>query len=197
MIHVIMRLILLRCVIITSSSTFVINTSFKEPRNRHINPLNIQFKTQYGKRPHGTSSIKRYGGTYVQELTRERCKLYKSKVLRDARMLFVTNLDVEITPDALDNFFQYIYGPLTSKTRLVLDETTGRHKGYGYVKFSTPDIATRTLLTLNGTRLGDKHVHFSEVLYELTDDWNKKKKAKEQVRKFSGKDSYRVAFTTD
>ncbi|XP_954308.1 uncharacterized protein TA20745 [Theileria annulata] len=197
MINVIIRLILLKCVIIRNSKSFIINNSLKELRNLHIYPLNIQFKTQYGKRPHGTSSIKRYGGSYVQELTRERCRLYKSNVLRDARMLFIRNIDVEITPDALDNFFQYIYGPLTSRTRLVLDETTGRHKGYGYVKFSTPDIATRTLLALNGTRLGDKRVYFSEVLYELTDEWKKKKNkvTNKQTHTTVNKDNYRVAFT--
>ncbi|AFZ80117.1 hypothetical protein BEWA_029680 [Theileria equi strain WA] len=93
---------------------------------RHISPLHIQFKTQYGKRPHGTSSIKRYGGSHIQELTNERCKMAKKEgIIHDPKMLFVSNVDPEITQDALDYFFQYIHGPLTSSTTLVKDKITG------------------------------------------------------------------------
>lgn len=135
---------------------------------RHISPLHIQFKTQYGKRPHGTSSIKRYGGSHIQELTNERCKMAKKEgIIHDPKMLFVSNVDPEITQDALDYFFQYIHGPLTSSTTLVKDKITGRHKGYGYVTFSTPEIATRSLLSLNGARLGNRQIVLSEVLEKL------------------------------
>ncbi|AFZ80118.1 hypothetical protein BEWA_029690 [Theileria equi strain WA] len=44
---------------------------------------------------------------------------------------------------------------------------SGRHKGYGYVTFSTPEIATRSLLSLNGARLGNRQIVLSEVLEKL------------------------------
>ncbi|UKK00307.1 hypothetical protein MACK_000379 [Theileria orientalis] len=194
MITCLSSVILLGCVISLNCRTFVINNTHKISKTGHIFPLGIQFKTQYGKRPHGTSAIKKYGASYVQELTEERCRLSKNKVLKDPRMLFVRNVDIEITPDALDNFFHYIYGPLTSKTRLFMDEITGRHKGFGYVTFSTPNIATRVLLTLNGTRLGDKQVFFSDVLYELAKRKPVTEKKIKLSKKRKGIDDYKVPF---
>ncbi|KAK1441972.1 hypothetical protein BgAZ_400020 [Babesia gibsoni] len=131
--------------------------------------LGIQFRTKLGKRHHGTSSMREIRRNHVQELTNERCKLAKgdNKVIEDAKMLFVSNVDPQITQDALDYLIHYIHGPLTSSTKLVKDRYTRRHRGYGYIRFSTPEIATRTLLSLNGARLGNRQITLSEVLTSL------------------------------
>ncbi|GIX63931.1 RNA binding protein [Babesia caballi] len=131
--------------------------------------LGVQFRTKIGKRPHGTSRLRDVRRSHFQELTNERCKLAKgtNKVIQDAKMLFVSNVDPEITQDALDYLIHYIHGPLTSSTKLVKDRYTQRHRGYGYIKFSTPEIATRTLLSLNGARLGNRQIVLSEVLSSL------------------------------
>ncbi|KAK1934811.1 hypothetical protein X943_001822 [Babesia divergens] len=131
--------------------------------------LGVQFRTKIGRRPHGTSSMRDIRRSHVQELTNERCKLSKgdNKVIQDAKMLFVSNVDPEITQDALDYLIHYIHGPLTSSTKLVKDRYTRRHRGYGYIRFSTPEIATRTLLSLNGARLGNRQIVLSEVLTSL------------------------------
>ncbi|KAK2194539.1 bifunctional RNA recognition motif domain/RNA-binding domain superfamily/Nucleotide-binding alpha-beta plait domain superfamily [Babesia duncani] len=130
-----------------------------------ISPLCVQFRTQLGRRPHGTSYKSFVGASHVQELTNERCKLAKNKeVLSDARMLFVSNVDPEIDEEALDDFFHYIHGPLTTRTKLKKSRFTGRHRGFGIVTFATPEMATRTLLSLNGARLGDCKIQLSEAL---------------------------------
>ncbi|ORM39789.1 uncharacterized protein BXIN_0002 [Babesia sp. Xinjiang] len=168
--------------------------------------LGAQFKTQLGKRPHGISPMRDIRRSHVQELTHERCKLSKGndRVIQDAKMLFVSNVDPEITQDALDYLIHYIHGPLTSSTKLVKDRYTQRHRGYGYIKFSTPEIATRTLLSLNGARLGNRQIVLSEVLSSL---YQRKRMpsiltaAKNIIQKFHSRrpftpavDKYDVAF---
>ncbi|GBE59584.1 RNA binding protein [Babesia ovata] len=168
--------------------------------------LGVQFRTKIGKRPHGTSSLRDIRRSHFQELTNERCKLSKgdNKVIHDAKMLFVSNVDPEITQDALDYLIHYIHGPLTSSTKLVKDRYTQRHRGYGFIRFSTPEIATRTLLSLNGARLGNRQIVLSEVISSL---YQRKKMpsilqaAKRIIRKIHSRpdkaqevDKYDVAF---
>ncbi|EDO06993.2 RNA recognition motif domain containing protein [Babesia bovis T2Bo] len=126
--------------------------------------LFAQFKTKTGKRPHGISRMRDIRRSHVQELTYERVKLSKDHVLTDAKILFINNVDPEITQDAIDYLLHYIHGPLTTSTKLFKDKYTQRHKGYGYIKFSTPEIATRTLLSLNGARIGNRQIILSEYL---------------------------------
>eukprot|EP00371_Babesia_bovis_P001914 XP_001610561.1 hypothetical protein [Babesia bovis T2Bo] len=138
--------------------------------------LFAQFKTKTGKRPHGISRMRDIRRSHVQELTYERVKLSKDHVLTDAKILFINNVDPEITQDAIDYLLHYIHGPLTTSTKLFKDKYTRwllhlafynvaeRHKGYGYIKFSTPEIATRTLLSLNGARIGNRQIILSEYL---------------------------------
>ncbi|GFE53827.1 RNA binding protein protein [Babesia ovis] len=152
------------------SVCFIANKGFcTSGAPRRSNVLGAQFKTKTGKRPHGIGPMRDVRRSHLQELTNERRKLSKGddRMIQDANMLFISNVDPEITQDAIDYLIHYIHGPLTSSTKLVKDRYTQRHRGYGYIRFSTPEIATRTLLSLNGARLGNRQIVLSEVLTSL------------------------------
>lgn len=74
-------------------------------------------------------------------------------------------MDIEITDSALENFFNYIFGPLLVKSNLEKCKYTNRHRGFGKLTFNTAEIATIAMLEYNGVKLGRKSIILSEFLY--------------------------------
>ena len=65
--------------------------------------------------------------------------------------LFVGNLSFEVTENDLNDAFA-AHGTVTEAT-LMMDRTTSRSRGFGFVTMSTPEEAQKAIAALNGTQL--------------------------------------------
>ena len=65
--------------------------------------------------------------------------------------LFVGNLSFEVTENDLNDAFA-AHGTVTEAS-LMMDRTTGRSRGFGFVTMSTPEEAQKAIAALNGTEL--------------------------------------------
>ena len=65
--------------------------------------------------------------------------------------LFVGNLSFEVTENDLNDAFA-AHGTVTEAT-LMMDRTTSRSRGFGFVTMSTPEEAQKAIAALNGTEL--------------------------------------------
>jgi len=65
--------------------------------------------------------------------------------------LFVGNLSFEVTENDLNDAFA-AHGAVTEAS-LMMDRTTGRSRGFGFVTMSTPEEAQKAIAALNGTEL--------------------------------------------
>ena len=68
--------------------------------------------------------------------------------------LFVGNLSFETTENDLQDAFA-AHGTVT-ETNLMMDRTTGRPRGFGFVTMSTPEEAQKAIAALNGAQLGGR-----------------------------------------
>ena len=68
--------------------------------------------------------------------------------------LFVGNLSFEITENDLQDAFA-AFGSVT-ESNLMMDRTTGRSRGFGFVTMSTPEEAQKAIDGLNGKDLGGR-----------------------------------------
>jgi cold-inducible RNA-binding protein len=68
--------------------------------------------------------------------------------------LFVGNLSFEITENDLQDAFA-AFGSVT-ESNLMMDRTTGRSRGFGFVTMSTPEEAQKAISGLNGKDLGGR-----------------------------------------
>jgi len=65
--------------------------------------------------------------------------------------LFVGNLSFNITENALQDAFA-AHGTVV-ETNLMMDRSTGRPRGFGFVTMSTPEEAQKAIEALNGMQL--------------------------------------------
>ena len=65
--------------------------------------------------------------------------------------LFVGNLSFEVTENDLNDAFA-AHGTVTEAT-LMMDRSTSRSRGFGFVTMSTPEEAQKAIAALNGTEL--------------------------------------------
>ena len=65
--------------------------------------------------------------------------------------LFVGNLSFETTENDLNDAFA-AHGTVT-ETNLMMDRSTGRPRGFGFVTMSTAEEAQKAIAALNGTEL--------------------------------------------
>jgi len=65
--------------------------------------------------------------------------------------LYVGNLSYEVTENDLNDAFA-AHGTVTEAT-LMMDRTSGRSRGFGFVTMSTPEEAQKAIAALNGTEL--------------------------------------------
>jgi len=68
--------------------------------------------------------------------------------------LFVGNLSFETTENDLQDAF-IAFGTVT-EANLMMDRTTGRPRGFGFVTMSTPEEAQKAIDGLNGKDLGGR-----------------------------------------
>jgi RNA recognition motif-containing protein len=68
--------------------------------------------------------------------------------------LFVGNLSFDTTENELQDAFA-AHGTVT-ETNLMMDRTTGRPRGFGFVTMSTPEEAQKAIEALNGAQLGGR-----------------------------------------
>jgi RNA recognition motif-containing protein len=68
--------------------------------------------------------------------------------------LFVGNLSFDTTENDLQDAFA-AHGTVT-ETNLMMDRTTGRPRGFGFVTMGTPEEAQKAIAALNGSQLGGR-----------------------------------------
>ena len=68
--------------------------------------------------------------------------------------LFVGNLSFETTENDLQDAFA-AHGTVT-ETNVMMDRTSGRSRGFGFVTMSTPEEAQKAIAALNGAQLSGR-----------------------------------------
>jgi cold-inducible RNA-binding protein len=68
--------------------------------------------------------------------------------------LYVGNLSFDTTENDLQDAFA-AHGTVV-ETNLMVDRSTGRPRGFGFVTMSTPDEAQKAIAALNGAQLGGR-----------------------------------------
>jgi len=68
--------------------------------------------------------------------------------------LFVGNLDFKVTENDLQDTFA-AYGNVV-ETNLMMDRTTGRPRGFGFVTMSSPEEAQKAIEGLHGKEMGGR-----------------------------------------
>jgi len=84
-----------------------------------------------------------------------------------ATKLYVGNLWFQTTSEDLRNYFERA-GNVESAS-VVEDRDTGRSRGYGFVKMSTPEEAARAIELLNGLQIRGRYIVHGSV-YARGDD---------------------------
>lgn len=87
----------------------------------------------------------------IDEERRERQKQYRGV------NLYVKNLSDDMDDDKLAQTFAS-YGQISS-AKVMLDRTTGKSKGFGFVCYSSPEEATRAVTEMNGKMIGKKPLY--------------------------------------
>jgi RNA recognition motif-containing protein len=78
-----------------------------------------------------------------------------------AKKLYVGNLSYNTHDEDLREAFSKI-GEVTSVT-LIVDQTTGRSKGFGFVEMASDEDAAKAISTMNGTSLMDRTITVNEA----------------------------------
>eukprot|EP00741_Cyanophora_paradoxa_P015721 tig00020904_g15177.t1 len=84
---------------------------------------------------------------------------FSSNISADASNLFVFHLPSEVDDARLAALFAP-FGHIDS-VKVITDKVTGESKGYGFVKFSRLEDAMRSVASMNGFKLGNKHLKVS------------------------------------
>lgn len=90
-----------------------------------------------------------------------------------AKKLYVGNLSYSTTEDDIRDAFAK-FGEVTS-AKLIIDQMSGRSKGFGFVEMSSDEDAEKAIAGLNGT-----------VLHERTLTVNEARPMKDRGRGFGG-----------
>ena len=77
------------------------------------------------------------------------------------KKLYVGNLSYSTTEDDLREAFAKI-GEVESAT-LIIDQTSGRSKGFGFVEMAADEDAAKAISELNGTTLLDRAITVNEA----------------------------------
>jgi RNA recognition motif-containing protein len=78
-----------------------------------------------------------------------------------AKKLYVGNLSYSTTEEDLREAFGKI-GEVQSAT-LIIDQTNGRSKGFGFVEMGSDEDATKAISAMNGTMLFDRTITVNEA----------------------------------
>ena len=86
----------------------------------------------------------------------EQVKMERMKKVQGVNV-YVKNLDEGVTDDTMHEAFSP-YGTITS-ARVTVDNTSGKSKGFGFVCFSAPEEATKTITEMNREMLLKKPIY--------------------------------------
>jgi RNA recognition motif-containing protein len=75
--------------------------------------------------------------------------------------LYVGNISFNTTENDLQDAFA-AHGTVT-EANLMVDRTTGRPRGFGFVTMGSPEEAQKAVDALNGTTLGDRTITVNEA----------------------------------
>jgi len=75
--------------------------------------------------------------------------------------LFVGNLSFNTTENDLQDAFA-AHGTVT-EANLMMDRTTGRPRGFGFVTMSSPEEAQKAIAALNGTLVDGRNLTVNEA----------------------------------
>lgn len=78
-----------------------------------------------------------------------------------AKRLYVGNLAYSTTEDDLKETFAKI-GEVAS-VKLIIDQVTGRSKGFGFVEMASDEDGDKAISSLNGTTLMDRTITVNEA----------------------------------
>jgi RNA recognition motif-containing protein len=78
-----------------------------------------------------------------------------------SKKLYVGNLSYSTTEDDLREAFAKI-GEVQSAT-LIIDQSNGRSKGFGFVEMASDDDAAKAISEMNGTMLFDRTITVNEA----------------------------------
>ena len=78
-----------------------------------------------------------------------------------AKKLYVGGLSYDTTEDTLKETFSQA-GTVESAT-IIIDRTTGRSKGFGFVEMSSDEEAQKAIETLNGKELDGRSITVNEA----------------------------------
>lgn len=78
-----------------------------------------------------------------------------------AKKLYVGNLSYNTVEEDLREEFSKV-GEVTSAT-LIVDQTNGRSKGFGFVEMASDEAAAKAIATLNGTTFMDRTITVNEA----------------------------------
>lgn len=78
-----------------------------------------------------------------------------------AKKLYVGNLSYSTTEDDLREAFEKL-GEVLSAT-LIIDQTSGRSKGFGFVEMASNEDADKAITTMNGTSFLDRTITVNEA----------------------------------
>jgi RNA recognition motif-containing protein len=78
-----------------------------------------------------------------------------------AKKLYVGNLSYSTTEEDLRETFAKI-GEVTSAT-LIIDQSNGRSKGFGFVEMASDEDAAKAISTMNGASLFDRTITVNEA----------------------------------
>ena len=75
--------------------------------------------------------------------------------------IYVGNLSFDTTEQDLRQAFE-AFGQVTS-TNIIIDKTTGRSKGFGFVEMSAKEQAQAAIAGINGKEIGGRGVNVNEA----------------------------------
>jgi len=75
--------------------------------------------------------------------------------------LFVGNLSFNTTENDLQDAFA-AHGTVT-EANLMMDRSTGRPRGFGFITMGSPEEAQKAINALNGAMLGDRNITVNEA----------------------------------
>ncbi len=78
-----------------------------------------------------------------------------------SKKLYVGNLSYNTTEDDLREAFGKI-GEVQSAT-VIIDQTNGRSKGFGFVEMASDDDAAKAITSMNGSSLSDRAIIVNEA----------------------------------
>lgn len=77
------------------------------------------------------------------------------------KILYVGNLDYDVTPRDLMNLFSQ-HGEIL-ETSVIMNNTTGKSKGFGFVTFADETKASEAIEKLNGLEFQGKNIVVKEA----------------------------------